>query len=360
MEAVDEGQVAHRHPFRAGPRELRQDHLQVGGARLIVGRDEQGLAQVLGRFVHGEARRIGRIFEERPGRFAHIERHEVLAVMDRGRPVMIAQREPHRPHRLDVGGAEGHVVEHPRPLTAGHEPGRATDVHHIAVRRHADERTVAALLGIAEAVQEARHRLGIVGQDRHPPDPGRRGRIVKRRLGRHVEADQLHDDPVRVAQAQHALAHLLRGAADRHARPHRPRQPFAEAARRDGKGDLGDLPQTHAPCRPVLPHEKRHDRARAAQPVAVEQVKLLGVLVPAGLLDQPQAQKTRIEIHVLLDVAGQSGDVVDAGRHAAASRASTRCTASSAARRSCSACTFGKSAIPPGSIFTPQRIIGNA
>lgn len=49
--------------------------------------------------------------------------------------------------------------------------------------------------------------------------------------------------------------------------------------------------------------------------VAVKEVQLPRILIAAGALDEPEAEKADIEIDIGLHVAGDQGDVVDAGGH---------------------------------------------
>ena len=341
MKAVDEGQVAHRHPFLARSGELRQHEFQIGGTRGIAGRDHQGLAQMLRRLVDGEAGGVGGIFEQGSGGLADIKRQEILAVMNVGGAVHILQRQSHPAHGIDIRRPEGDVIEDRGAGDARKIAARIADIDRIPVRNHAAAVALGPVGAIAEAGGECRRRLGVVGQDGDAADAGGGRRVGQWRGRGQVDADQLDDDPVGILQAQHGFAEFPRRAFDRDMRGHGALQPVANALWRDGKGDLGDLTQPGAAGCAGLPDQEGDDTAGAAGGIAIEQVQLLGILVTAGLLDQPETQEADIEIDIVLHPPGDGGDVMDAGGHFPASRASTRCTAGSAASRSCSACTCG-------------------
>ena len=177
---------------------------------------------------------------------------------------------------------------------------------------------------IAEAGGEIAGRLRIIGQHGDAANAGGRDRVGQGRRSRQVDAHQLDDDPVGVLQPQHGFAEFARWPLDRDARGHGALQPFADAVLRHCKGDFRHLTQPGAPCGPVFPDQKGDQTAGAAGLIAIDQVQLFGILKPAGLLDQPQAQKAQIEIDIGLHPPGDGGDVVNAGGHAAASAASTR------------------------------------
>jgi hypothetical protein len=81
-------------------------------------------------------------------------------------------------------------------------------------------------------------------------------------------------------------------------------------------GDAPDDPVDHAGPRATLGHprelEEREVGPGAALLVGVEEVVDGRLVLVDGLLHQPQAQHSRVEVDVALAVLGDRGDVVDA------------------------------------------------
>ncbi len=130
-------------------------------------------------------------------------------------------------------------------------------------------------------------------------------------------AHELDDDAVRILQAQHRFAELLHGTSHRHIVAKRARQPEADRLRLYRKRDLRGLTEPDPSGRTILPRQERDQRAGAGCRVAVEEMKLVGVLVAGRPLDEPQAEKACIEIDVLLNFPGDRRDVMDATGHGA-------------------------------------------
>ncbi len=64
--------------------------------------------------------------------------------------------------------------------------------------------------------------------------------------------------------------------------------------------------------RQLLPREKRQVAAGRADGVGIEQVVGPGIVLVDGLLDQAHAEHAGVEVDVLLRLAGDCGDVMDA------------------------------------------------
>ena len=79
----------------------------------------------------------------------------------------------------------------------------------------------------------------------------------------------------------------------------------------DAPREDDELTCPYAPARRVRPGEEGHDRPWTTPAVAVVEVIGLGIVEVDGLLDQPEPENARVEVHVALRLAGDGGYVVD-------------------------------------------------
>ncbi len=130
-----------------------------------------------------------------------------------------------------------------------------------------------------------------------------------------IGAHKLDDHAIRVLQPQDRLAEFLRGALRLEAGAQGARQPETDARGIDGERNFSDLTDAGAARRTIFPDQKGNQRARRTHGVAIEEMKLCGVLEAAGALDEAQAEEADVEIDIRLDLAGNQRDVMDAGDH---------------------------------------------
>src|SRR6202035_3891210 len=91
------------------------------------------------------------------------------------------------------------------------------------------------------------------------------------------------------------------------------RDPAAETAFRHAEGDPRRLAGAAAAELGVRPGEEGEEGPRAPRLVAVVEVVAAGVVEVDRLLDQAQPEDAGVEVDVLLRVASDGGDMVDAG-----------------------------------------------
>src|SRR5690606_8898020 len=117
---------------------------------------------------------------------------------------------------------------------------------------------------------------------------------------------------VRIRQAQYRLAKLLAWPRHRHVELQGTGEPETDRFRGYGKGDFSRRSMADAARRTILPDKEGDERAQRSHRIAVEQVKLRRVIEAGRPLHQPQAEKSRIEIDIVLHLAGDQRHVVDA------------------------------------------------
>ena len=139
-----------------------------------------------------------------------------------------------------------------------------------------------------------------------------RARVPDRELAILFDLDEREREAVRIAEGQHALSEalLLLHAEDVVLAESLP--PPLEAPRRDRQRDLPDHARPGTGGGHAGPREERHVGSGRARRVRVEEVIGAGVVLVDASLDEPHPQDTRVERQVLLRMAGDRRDVVDA------------------------------------------------
>src|ERR671933_655107 len=89
-----------------------------------------------------------------------------------------------------------------------------------------------------------------------------------------------------------------------------PLRPVAQGVLRDSEGGCAHLAIPDASPWRTRPGKERHDGSRIPGRVAVVEVVAAGVVEVYGLLYQPETENARVEVHVLLWVVSDCGDVV--------------------------------------------------
>ncbi|MCY1305214.1 hypothetical protein D9M70_550080 [compost metagenome] len=184
----------------------------------MCGDEEFGAEGFLG-FVDGEAGHVACQFVERAAGLAHVERIEVFAVMRvDGAGAIASQVDPHLFHGSPIRRAESNVVDRPGSRRRRPEASRVAHVDNVAGGGgEATDGIAGGRFTVTEmGLQEANGFCRLLGKDCGAAQasdrilfrdiaraPGSRGR---NRLG----ADELDDDAVRILEAQHRFAELLR------------------------------------------------------------------------------------------------------------------------------------------------------
>lgn len=323
-EPVDEAKVAVWHPPGPGQGQLRQAEARVLPRRAGQDRGQhQSLAERRLRFVDEKARPVGGELQQDIAGIAHVERTEVVPVVQGRRLGRLAEPCRGGGEARRIRRAERDMVGSPRPGTAGPEAGGVADVHRISLGAdEPGEPCGGRLRGEAELAGEEGGALRRpLREQGHAPQPQDRlvGRHLRRGHGRarrsQRRAGDLDDDAVRIAQPQDRLAELGDRPLGTKTGRQRPGQPAADRGRGHREGDLRDLPVPDPPRRPVLPGEEGDERAGAAERIAIEEMQLGGILEAGRPLDEPEPEKAEVEIDIRLEAPGDQGDVVEAARH---------------------------------------------
>ena len=122
---------------------------------------------------------------------------------------------------------------------------------------------------------------------------------------------QLERQAVRVRKGQDVLRATPGRPFDGDPGPGQPADPIGHRPGRDRQGHADRLPRTAAAHRAAGPGEEGEVGARAAHRIGVEEVVGLGVVLVHRALHEPHPQEAHVEVHVLLGMSCDGGDVVD-------------------------------------------------
>jgi hypothetical protein len=136
----------------------------------------------------------------------------------------------------------------------------------------------------------------------------RNGRVVVGDVG----GDEFDGEAVGVAEGEDGFAEPFDAVVVVDAVVVEALLPVVEAALGHAEGRPRDLTGTDLPAGHPLPREEGH--ARAGRPLSVGEKEVVGrgVVLVDRALDQSETERLDPEVHVLLGVARDTGDVVDA------------------------------------------------
>ncbi len=274
----------------------------------MLGRQHERLAELVGRLVDREAGGERGDLEQHAVRLAEVDRAEVRAVDDRRRLRAALARGVAPGGVVLVARGPGDVVDGAGPLQAA-LGGRGI----VRVRRAA---LLAGEHGVrveAEPVEQRPRAVGVERVRAHAVEALQRmlgrdaGRLGDQRRVGHVGLGDLDPDSLRIARAQPAVGPLHRPPGVLEAGGPEVQRGVA----RDPPGDGVDHARAVAAGHRSGELEERHDRAGRAVLVAVVEVVDVRCVVVDGLLDESQAERAGVEVHVARCVGGDRGDVVE-------------------------------------------------
>ena len=222
-----------------------------------------------------------------------------------------------------IGRAERDVVHRSR---AGATRPAAGDLDEIEELAHlaggGEAKAVAGFadLAIAEGLGEQARGLGGVVQGR-----GHAMESAQRLWRRHGAAgpgldrpgvrdrDQFDCHAVRIQEAQHLFAEARRGAFHAHAVPRQTLEPVVKRFRGDRVGGGRHFSRAPGAAVGVGPREESEDRPGGADRIAEVEVVAAGIVEVDRALHEPQPKHPGVEIEIALRLAGDRGDVMEAG-----------------------------------------------
>ena len=125
--------------------------------------------------------------------------------------------------------------------------------------------------------------------------------------------DQRQSQPVRIGKGEQTLAEARPRLGRLHPMSREPLGPILEAAGRNSQRHLDGESDSGLAWGHVRPGEERQVGAGMRRTIGVEEMVGPRHVLVDGLLDQPHAQDSNVEVQILLRVAGDDGDVMQAG-----------------------------------------------
>ncbi len=219
-----------------------------------------------------------------------------------------------------VGDTKSNVVNRPRAAFADGLVAGFANINRMAdlgPRRVANSPILAGMFVEPEHLQHLCGRRSARDPQRHRVRAAycmvRRNRSIPPGNAPGIwNSHKLHGKPVRVFECQHRFVKAS-FAFERNIKADQSVRPEVERGRRHGQGDRRRLSAPTPALAGTFVREKRQQRSRSADLIAVVKVVSLWVVEIDGLLDGAHAEQSRPEVDVTLRIAGDGGDVMDSG-----------------------------------------------
>src|SRR5581483_10007160 len=280
-------------------------------------RQLQAASECVGVFVDGESRRDRRDLEQHAARLAEIDRREVAAVADL-RHLRARRDQPFAQRELLLRAADRHrdVMDRPEPIHRQRRVGAVDDVdrargtavadrHPDAVRGFVDPPPAELRRHERDGRRRVAHRQRDAVQTTDRDVRLHRTRRVCRgdpRGARIGDANELEVDAGRIREADRRIAEPRGEIVRRDATRREPHAPRFERADRNGEHRRRHLPGALRADADVLVaiRERRPDRARRADAIAVIKMEHVMVVEIHRLLHEPQPEHAQGEVEVVL------------------------------------------------------------